>query len=157
MASWIPPELHGGIAGQGTETASLPVTMFMAQGIKKKMKRVGTSLDYVSCFDRIDPSFAIEMLRQLGLPEAIVEPLIDLYEQTVVYTRVSSATEDIFQPTAGIIQGCAMSTIWINAVMAIWVIELKHFMVKKHQLQVPTNNVLSIYLDDRNLVATSIA
>ena len=30
-------------------------------------------------------------------------------------------------------------------------------MVKKHQLQVLTTNVLSIYLDDRNLVATSVA
>ena len=108
------PELHGGIAGQGTETASLPVTMFMAEGTKKKLKRVGTSLDYVSCFDKIDPYLAIQILRQLGLPEAIVAPLVDLYERTVVYSRVSSATEDIFQPTVGIIQGCAMTAILIT-------------------------------------------
>ena len=40
-----------------------------------------------------------------------------------------------------------MSTMLINAVMAIWLVALKHFMVRKHQLQV----------DHRNLVATSVA
>jgi len=110
----------------------------------------------VSCFDKIDPFLAVELLRRLGLPEKIVELLLDLYDKILVYTRVANATAETFQPSVGIIQGCAMSGILINAIMAIWVKAVKNYMVNKHNNQVLSEILLSIFLDDRNLVATKV-
>ena len=156
VESWAPPGLFGGIPKQGTDTASAPVSVAFAKATTINEKLFGASLDYTACFDNIDAELAIQVLVRLGLPATVEKALRALYEQIVCVVRVGSAASEPFQATNGIIQGCAMSTTMLNCLMGIWCIALKQNLLSKFELALVARVIISVYLDDRNMAASTV-
>ena len=152
-ALWAPPELYGGIPTEGTETASAPVTIAMADATLNHRPLIGTSLDYTACFDRIDPFLAIDVLERHGLPDALCRALRAIYTQLSCFCRVGQASTSSFQSTIGIIQGCAFSCTLLNSLMAVWVCALRRHVGPDFWRD--EKIILGVYLDDRNLLAAS--
>ena len=153
IQSWIPKELHGGLSKRSTVTATAPVLTAVARATADNEPVVGVSLDYTACFDRIDVKLGLELLQRLGLPDRITKPLLYLYDHMQRTCRVGAACSDFFHASMGIIQGCSMSVLMLNSIMSVWVWWVKDQLGTPQLRQAKT--VLSVYLDDRNIVSQS--
>ena len=153
IQDWTPKELYGGIPQKGTDTASAPVAVAMTEAILKNKPKIGASLDYTACFDKIDPFLAILVLEALGLPPPLCRALRGLYKSIRCICRVGPAATSAFSAFIGIIQGCAFSCILLNGLMATWVWAVHRHLGEEY---VRIHEVLfSVYLDDRNLLANT--
>ena len=106
MRTWLPKDLHGGLPGRSTLTATTPVLTAIAKAEVDGDPFIGVSLDYTACFDRIDVQLGVELLQRLGLPDGIAKPLLFMYANIHRTCRVGAANSDFFQAHTGIIQGC---------------------------------------------------
>ena len=156
MQSWTPAELYGGIPNEGTDTASAPVAISFSKATMAKQKLIGASLDYTACFDNIDAELCLLVLSRLGLPPEIENAIRALYSQLKCIVKVGVAAGYLWSPINGIIQGCAMSTTLLNCLMTIWIISLREQLISKFALALIARIVLSVYLDDRNIVAPNV-
>ena len=151
MEAWIPHELHGGLPSKSTLSATAPILTAVARAGIDEEPFIGVSLDYTACFDRIDINLGVELLKRLGLPNAITQPLLFMYQNMQRTCRVGAACSEFFHAQSGIIQGCSMSVLILNAIMSVWVWWTKRE-VGDAALQ-RSKVLLSIYLDDRNIVS----
>ena len=156
IQSWTPAELYGGIPNEGTDTASAPVAISFSKATMAKQQLIGASLDYTACFDNIDAELCLLVLSRLGLPPEIENAIRALSFQLKCIVKVGVAAGYIWSPINGIIQGCAMSTTLLNCLMTIWIISLRDNLISKFALALIARIVLSVYLDDRNLVAPEV-
>jgi hypothetical protein len=154
MATWMPPELYGGLAGKCTTQASGPVILAFTEAILKKKACLGVSLDFTACFDRIVVQLAIGALQQRGLSPLVCRALSGFYDDLNRIVRVGSAASSVPEKAAiGILQGCSLSILLLNGLMATWVSDVQAHLTEAERRRV----VLSVYLDDRNITADTLA
>ena len=144
---WAGDELHGGMKGRSTTTASLKIALELSQAIIDDEGYCGTSLDYTACFDRVDVNLCVELLIQLGMPSCLALTIQAFYANLQKIVKVGSTIAPPFASPAGILQGCPFSALMLAAVMATWV---RH---AKAQLEDGEALSLSVYVDDRHLAA----
>eukprot|EP00973_Karenia_brevis_P040424 5586703-Karenia_brevis.AAC.1 len=80
----------------------------------------GISFDYVKCFDLIPHELLLEMVDEMGLHPCVAKPLRSMYCGLKRRFRAGGGIGLEFASTNGILQGCPISVILVNALMGIW-------------------------------------
>ena len=80
----------------------------------------GVLFDIRKCFDTIPWGIAFGLLRDMGMDERVIRPLRSMYDNLRRHMKVLGTAGEDFQATNGILQGCALSVIVLNAVVAVW-------------------------------------
>ena len=96
------------------------------------------------------------VLSRFCFPPEIENAIRVLYSQLKGIVKVDVAAGYLWSPINGIIQGCALSTTLLNCLMTMWTIVLRENLISQFALALIARIVLSVYLDDRNLVAPDV-
>jgi ribonuclease HI len=81
---------------------------------------VGISLDYRKCFDLIPHNILLRLVEDMGLSEQVSKPLRTMYANLRRRFRLGSAVGSEFVSTNGILQGCPLSVVLLNALVSVW-------------------------------------
>ena len=84
----------------------------------------GIALDYAKCFDRVPQELTMELVGKLGLHSRILGPLSDVYGRLERRINFKLGVGQPFNVTNGILQGCPISIILINALFSVLVKKL---------------------------------
>jgi len=103
-------------------------------------------VDLRKCFDKASAEIGVEILQQLGLPEAIGSTVLRFYAMHEKYfERDGVVAREGLRVCNSLLQGCPMSMILLAAQSVTWVRHVK--------ASVPTAE-LGVYVDDRSLFCT---
>ena len=100
------------------------------------------ALDFQKCFDRVPQSLVLQLAERLGLNVRILRPLRAMYKKLRRRFKMPLGVGAEFEVTNGILQGCPLSVILINALLFV--------MLAKIETEVPDAFTLS-FADDANL------
>lgn len=81
----------------------------------------GIHFDYAKCFDQIPHSILFSLLERMGLPSMILRPSRGMYKQLQRRFRCGGGCGREFRSTNGILQGCPISVLYLNALISIWI------------------------------------
>ena len=84
----------------------------------------GAALDFAKAFDNVPVDTALTLLEKMGLHESILIPLKFMYKNLKRYFKIRGFIGEPFCSTNGIMQGCPMSCLLLNAIVAILAKEL---------------------------------
>eukprot|EP00971_Amphidinium_carterae_P025260 499006-Amphidinium_carterae.3 len=116
------PSLFGGLPEREVVTAVNRIALRLELAQRQKFPLFGLSIDASKCFDR---RFASRSLRLFAVPERLASLAVAMHM------------------TAGLIQGCALSALVTNAVVATW------------SRTVSPYSIPSSFLDDRLAIAST--
>jgi len=117
---WVEQSQMGFRPGKGT------VSMFMAMAAKiEKAVLDGediviTSLDYQKCFDLIPHTILLRTAEECGLDPRVLRPLRAMYSGLTRRYRYDRAVGEPHRATNGLLQGCPLSPLLLNALIAVW-------------------------------------
>ena len=106
----------------------------------------GLSYDYTKAFDLVPTQLAVNILRLRGCDEKVTRSLDGFYRQHVTYFQLNNHYDKVFEPTNGLIQGCALSILILASLIKCW-----HEHLDCHH---PTIKARS-YVDDLSICAAS--
>ena len=145
---WMPKALYGGLTGKCTLQASIPIATAFSEAIVRKRQRIGVSLDFVSCFDRVFGKMGIEVLQAFGMHQGVATALAGLYKKLRRVCKVGAATTlTIIHNMISILQGCSLSVLMLNALVAAWAIFIATELTPTEREEA----ILSVFLDDRKV------
>eukprot|EP00756_Hemistasia_phaeocysticola_P038080 Hpha_TRINITY_DN16736_c1_g1::TRINITY_DN16736_c1_g1_i1::g.78380::m.78380 len=80
----------------------------------------GSSLDYAKCFDRIPHRVLFRCAERAGLHTRILAPLRGMYDSLTRRYRIGGGVGTEHACTNGLLQGCPLSPLLLNALVAVW-------------------------------------
>ena len=80
----------------------------------------GISFDFAKCFDRIPHGIVLQLAEEMGLPYTILRPIGAMYRNLRRRFCVGAAVGEAFSSTNGILQGCPLSVVLLNALVSVW-------------------------------------
>ena len=80
----------------------------------------GFSLDYAKCFDRLPQEILLTLAEEMGMDLCILRPLRRMYKNLRRRFRCANGLGKEFAATNGILQGCPLSIIMLNALVSVW-------------------------------------
>ena len=117
---WIGDSLHGFRPEHGAENAFMETAILIERALLTEVPIHGVLFDIRKCFDSIPWGIAFGLLRDMGMDERIVRPLQSMYCNLRRHMKVMGTAGEDFQATNGILQGCALSVVVLNAVVSVW-------------------------------------
>eukprot|EP01064_Diplonema_japonicum_P028494 TRINITY_DN437_c0_g2_i2.p1 TRINITY_DN437_c0_g2~~TRINITY_DN437_c0_g2_i2.p1 ORF type:complete len:832 (+),score=117.96 TRINITY_DN437_c0_g2_i2:141-2636(+) len=141
---WIDDSQHGFRPKRGTDSILMELSTQLEEALLTGTPLNGIALDFVKCFDRVPQQIAFGLMQDLGLHERILTPLKAMYANLKRRFRFPTGVGSEFRVTNGILQGCPISVIMVNALVSV--------MVKCVMTEVPGAWSLS-YADDVYLLA----
>ncbi|KAJ9446853.1 Retrovirus-related Pol polyprotein from type-2 retrotransposable element R2DM, partial [Diplonema papillatum] len=79
----------------------------------------GIALDFAKCFDRVPQGLVLDLVEALGLHERVLAPLRHVYKYLRRRFKYPLGVGDEFKVTNGILQGCPISVVLINALLSV--------------------------------------
>ena len=122
--AWAHPELWGGRAGRGPESL-LVGTAFDLEGHDGEI--AGLSLDLNKAFDRVPRELLFSLLSRMGLSPLVAGPYIDMLRRCSRRYKISGFLDRPSPLYGGILQGCPLSMMALNAFVSVW---LRHLDVE---------------------------
>lgn len=119
---WIKSNQNGFRPRKSTSHVTLRIALEIEEsllGDSSKPLR-GIALDYMKCFDRVPQGLTLRLLSELGLADSILRPIIGAYTSMERRFKLPLGVGETFKTTNGILQGCPLSVIMINALLSIW-------------------------------------
>ncbi|KAJ9449022.1 hypothetical protein DIPPA_23325 [Diplonema papillatum] len=116
---WIEDGQHGFRPGHRGEDPLMTMAMEIEYALLSGDPLYGLSLDFSKCFDRVPHELTMRLMQELGLHERIMTPLRGIYGVLVRRFKLPLGVGDEFEVTNGILQGCPISVILINALLSI--------------------------------------
>eukprot|EP01064_Diplonema_japonicum_P022674 TRINITY_DN326_c1_g1_i7.p1 TRINITY_DN326_c1_g1~~TRINITY_DN326_c1_g1_i7.p1 ORF type:complete len:1215 (+),score=217.14 TRINITY_DN326_c1_g1_i7:1591-5235(+) len=141
---WIHPTQHGFRPKRGTDSLLMELSTQLEEALLHQIPLNGLALDFVKCFDRIPQEVAFGLMEDLGMHGRILRPLRGMYARMKRRFRFPIGVGREFRVTNGILQGCPISVIMVNAMVSV--------MVRCVTVEVPGAWSLS-YADDAYLLA----
>ncbi|KAJ9450047.1 putative RNA-directed DNA polymerase from transposon X-element [Diplonema papillatum] len=142
--SWVEEGQHGFRPGHRGEDPLFTMTLEIERALLSGEPLCGLSLDFSKCFDRVPREIALRLMQDLGLHSRILKPLKSIYDTLVRRFKLPLGVGKEFQVTNGILQGCPISVILINALLSV--------LMKAVKVEAPGVSTQS-YADDANLLA----
>lgn len=71
-------------------------------------------IDYNKAFDCVQWRKLWTIMREMGVPEHLIDLIRNLYMKSRAAIRVEDTLSETFQPTKGVRQGCILSPILFN-------------------------------------------
>ena len=117
----MPSQLHGGISGRRMSEIPASLQIQVDHAKCKNDHFVGLKLDKSKCFDRLIPSVTAALFAALGIPSFLNNFFLQLYSNLKRFMTYKSWIAENYTTCAnGLVQGCSMSLLAINAHMCIW-------------------------------------
>ena len=117
---WIANGQHGFRGWHSTENLLWKVSLELELSLLSGEPLFGVSFDYAKCFDLIPHSILLNLMAELGLHKKILGPMHSMYCNLRRRFKFVGGVGDEFVATNGILQGCPLSVIFVNALMSIW-------------------------------------
>eukprot|EP01063_Lacrimia_lanifica_P026615 TRINITY_DN3613_c0_g2_i4.p1 TRINITY_DN3613_c0_g2~~TRINITY_DN3613_c0_g2_i4.p1 ORF type:complete len:1020 (+),score=-39.04 TRINITY_DN3613_c0_g2_i4:207-3266(+) len=117
--TWAHPDQFGFRSGRTCEDLVFDVWEALESALTGDGNLWGVALDYSKCFDLVPQQIAFEVLKRLGMDGGVLRAMQGMYCQIRRRHKFQTGVGKEFTTTNGILQGCAMSIIAINALMAI--------------------------------------
>eukprot|EP01064_Diplonema_japonicum_P031567 TRINITY_DN56_c0_g1_i8.p1 TRINITY_DN56_c0_g1~~TRINITY_DN56_c0_g1_i8.p1 ORF type:complete len:824 (+),score=93.01 TRINITY_DN56_c0_g1_i8:2709-5180(+) len=141
---WITPRQHGFRPKHSTTTALMELCTKLELALVDGEPLEGPALDFRKCFDLVPQQLSLDLMSALGMDESIGRALQGMYSQITRRFKYPIGVGDTFEATNGILQGCPLSVIIINALLSI--------MIRAVEQVAPDAEVLA-YADDAYLLA----
>ena len=77
------------------------------------------ALDFQKCFDRVPQQLVLDLAEHMGLSQRILQPLRCMYALLRRRFKTPLGVGESFEVTNGILQGCPISVILINALLCV--------------------------------------
>ena len=81
---------------------------------------MGVGTDYTKCFDLIPKAILVAMLDLMGMERGVLNAFHGMYSQLRRKFKIKGCLGAWWQATNGILQGCPLSVIVINALTTTW-------------------------------------
>ena len=118
--SWAAPGQHGARPGHGTEDVFWELALKIENSVLSGTPLYGFSLDYCKCFDKLPQKILLQLAAEMGMDKCILKPLQGMYHNLRRRFRCGGSLGQEFQATSGILQGCPLSIILLNAMVSVW-------------------------------------
>ena len=145
-ASWqeklITSGQHGCRQGHSTSDALLRLAAELENASLTGDPGNGAALDFGKAFDNVPVDIALNLLERLGIKERILKPLTFMYQKLQRYLKISGFIGKAFHATNGIMQGCPLSCLPLNALVSV--------PSKSVLAHVPI--VMQSYVDDKSIL-----
>eukprot|EP00660_Eupelagonema_oceanica_P000665 gene665-biopygen12615 len=118
---WAAKGQRGYRPGQGVEDVYWEIALRMEEAVLKGLPFGGLPYDSEKAFDRVPQQIVMTLMEKLGLHQRISAPLRAMYNGLRRRFRITgTAVGREFAATNGILQGCPVSVICLNALIAVW-------------------------------------
>ncbi|KAJ9445456.1 hypothetical protein DIPPA_00779 [Diplonema papillatum] len=82
--------------------------------------RFAVAFDYSKSFDRIPQEIMLKLEEDTGLPPSVLNAVRGMYRQLRRRFKLPAGLGKEFQATNGILRGCPLSVIFLNALVSVW-------------------------------------
>ena len=134
---WIHPQAQAFRPHRGSLDVASLLALLMEWARVTGSPISGVGGDYKKCFDLVPHLISFRVVRAQGLQEGVARALEGMFRTLRRAFKVNGGLGRFFRATNGILQGCALSTLLVNAVMSVWMREVDAKM-KKCRLQLTT-------------------
>ena len=117
---WATPEQHGARANHGTEDVFWSLALKIEHAHLHGLPLYGFELDYAKCFDSLPLSILFKLASHMGMHPRIHAALSGYYGGLSQRFRMGKSVGKEFCTTNGILQGCPLSIILLNALVSVW-------------------------------------
>ena len=121
---WAHPRAFGFWPARSATDGAAMTQLLLELGRLKGWTVSGMGLDYRKCFDLMPQVIVFEVCTRLGWDDEVLAALHALYCQLVRAFKLAGGLGGWWRATNGILQGCPLSVILINALMGVWKAEL---------------------------------
>ena len=116
---WIHPSQRGFRKGHRTDEVFFDLCTDIEDALLGGKPLVGIALDYAKCFDRIPQELTFKLAEELGMHPKLLRPLRAAYKQLDRRFKLPLGVGAPFTVTNGILQGCPISVVMVNALLAV--------------------------------------
>ena len=118
--AWIHHSQHGARKLHGTADVFWPLALRVEHALLTGKPLYGLSLDYQKCFDSLPQKILLQLSKEMGLHERVLRPLGAMYSSLRRRLLFAGSAGEEFVATNGILQGCPLSLVLLNALLAVW-------------------------------------
>ena len=119
LKQWAGQELFVAVPGRSISDVHLRLSQAQTTA-GRNHGLAGAKVDLRKRFDTVDPELAIRAAQWLGLPPQLAALLATFHSQQERYLTYTSIVNCGIRPSRGLLQGCPLSTLLLNAVMRFW-------------------------------------
>ena len=116
---WVHPSQHGFRPKHSTNDVLYDVFTQMEDALLGGEPLHGLALDFAKCFDRVPQGLTLDLVEKMGLHPRIMTPLRAMYAKLRRRFKLPSGVGEAYSVTNGILQGCPLSVVLINALMSV--------------------------------------
>ena len=117
---WALDSQHGFRPGHRTDDVLMELTSMIEETLLDDSKELFMlALDFQKCFDRVPQTLTLDLAEHMGLDKRILRPLRAMYKNLTRRFKLPLGVGECFEVTNGILQGCPISVILINALLSV--------------------------------------
>ena len=116
---WIQPGQHGSRKQHSTSDALAKMTIAMETAMAEGKGISGVAVDLSKAFDNVPIEIVFRVVEELGIDTRLLRALRGMYASIQRRFKINGCVGEAFRSTNGILQGCPLSVMLLNALMAI--------------------------------------
>ncbi|KAJ9456836.1 Retrovirus-related Pol polyprotein from type-1 retrotransposable element R2 [Diplonema papillatum] len=118
--SWAHPDQRGFRKKGRTQEVYWLLAAKMEAALLNDEDLFAVAFDYSKCFDRIPQEIMLKLVEDMGLPPSVLNAVRGMYRQLRRWFKLPAGLGKEFKATNGILQGCPLSVIFLNALVSVW-------------------------------------
>ncbi|KAJ9444445.1 Retrovirus-related Pol polyprotein from type-1 retrotransposable element R2 [Diplonema papillatum] len=118
--SWAHPDQRGFRKKGRTQEVYWLLAAKMEAALLNDEDLFAVAFDYSKCFDRIPQEIMLKLVEDMGLPPSVLNAVRGMYRQLRRRFKLPAGLGKEFKATNGILQGCPLSVIFLNALVSVW-------------------------------------
>eukprot|EP01059_Diplonema_ambulator_P013414 TRINITY_DN23937_c0_g2_i1.p1 TRINITY_DN23937_c0_g2~~TRINITY_DN23937_c0_g2_i1.p1 ORF type:complete len:461 (+),score=88.51 TRINITY_DN23937_c0_g2_i1:121-1383(+) len=115
---WITVSQFGFRSKHSVDDLLLELTSHIEDSLLGGGPLYGISVDFKKCFDTIPHEVTFSLVERMGISKDILKPIKGIYASLERRLKFPQGVGEVFRTTNGILQGCPISLIFINAILA---------------------------------------
>ena len=116
---WIHSSQHGFRPRHSCDDVIMDIALELEQAQLDGVAVHGIALDFAKCFDWVPQNLVLALVEKLGLHPRILRPIEMMYRSLRRRFKYPLGVGQSFEVTNGILQGCPISIVLINALLSV--------------------------------------
>ena len=116
---WIHRGQHGARARHSTGDALIRISLEFEEAILNGDNMKGIAVDLSKAFDNVPEKITFAVLDKMGIDKGLLRALRGMYHQIERRFKLGRYVGESFRSTNGILQGCPISVMLLNALMSV--------------------------------------